>query len=143
MPKKLAQIFPNAPIVAYRKDKPLKDLLVRARTPASKSYETLVFGDIQSFSFSRFLERQSRLSDKKAFSSLELYFFRLKKQKGVICGKEDDNITTMNARYRNMLCSFLHSTVHALLYNGLEEKSIERNIIKSEQNHLKLMTTKV
>ena len=41
-----------------------------------------------------FLERQSRLSDKKAFSSLELYFFRLKKQKGVICGKDDDNITT-------------------------------------------------
>ena len=33
----IAQIFPNALIVAYRKDKPLKDLVVRARTPASKS----------------------------------------------------------------------------------------------------------
>ena len=51
---KLARIFPNAPIVA-----------------------TLGFGDIQTLSFSRFLERQTRLSVKKAFSSLELSFFRL------------------------------------------------------------------
>ena len=35
--KNLAQIFPNAPIVAYRKDKQLKDILVRARTPTLKS----------------------------------------------------------------------------------------------------------
>ena len=35
-----------------------------------------------------FLEK---LLDKKVFSSLELYFVRLKKQKAVICGKEDDN----------------------------------------------------
>jgi len=41
-----------------------------------------------------FLERPSWLSDKKAFSSPELYFVCLEKQKAVICGKEDDNITT-------------------------------------------------
>ena len=29
----LARIFPNAPIVAYKKDKSLKDLLVRAKIP--------------------------------------------------------------------------------------------------------------
>ena len=29
----LAQVFPNAPIVAYKKDKSLKDLLVRAKIP--------------------------------------------------------------------------------------------------------------
>ena len=31
---KLARIFPNAPIVAYRKDKSLKDFLVRASIPS-------------------------------------------------------------------------------------------------------------
>ena len=35
----------------------------------------------QTSSFSRFLERQSRLSYKKVFFSLELYFFRLKNKK--------------------------------------------------------------
>ena len=45
--------------------------------------------------FQSLLRRQSRLSDKKVFSSLELYFFRLKKQKGITCGKKDDNITTI------------------------------------------------
>ena len=30
----LTQIFPSAPIVAYRKDKSLKDLLVRAKIPS-------------------------------------------------------------------------------------------------------------
>jgi len=45
-----------------------------------------------------FLERHSWLSDEKAFSSLELYFVRLKKQKA---SKEDDNTTnsTQGAKY--------------------------------------------
>lgn len=47
--------------------------------------------------FQSLLRRQSRLSDKKVFSSLELYFVRLKKQKAVICGKEDDNYITTNS----------------------------------------------
>ena len=32
--RSLAAIFPNAPIVAYQKDKSLKDFLVRAKIPS-------------------------------------------------------------------------------------------------------------
>ena len=39
--KNLARIFRNAPIVAYRKDKPFKDLYVRARIPTLSK----LFGD--------------------------------------------------------------------------------------------------
>ena len=70
-----------------------------------KKTSKLWFIATQTFSFSCFLERQSRLSYKKVFSSLELYLFRLKKKRGVICGKEDDNITTIfPTRYTNPLC---------------------------------------
>ena len=49
--------------------------------------------DDKVFFYSRFSERPWALR-KKAFD-LEHYFFRLKKQKRVVFGKEDDNITTI------------------------------------------------
>ena len=62
----LAQIFANAPTVANRKDKSLRDLLVGAKVLLAstlKGQQTLVFSDMQAFSYSRILERQSGLSD--------------------------------------------------------------------------------
>ena len=35
--RNLGRIFPNAPIVAYKKDKSLKDLLVRAKIPPQQT----------------------------------------------------------------------------------------------------------
>ena len=40
----------------------------------------------------------------KRLFSLEHYFFRLKKQKGVICGKEHDNFSTIPMRYYSWFC---------------------------------------
>ena len=69
---------------------------------SSESWQTIVFSDIEAFSFSRFFKNDNHGPQVKGFYNLELYFFRLKKQniktkqKGVICGKEDDNVTTFS-----------------------------------------------
>ena len=52
----LAQTFPNVPNVTYRKEKSLKDLLVRAKI--KKSQQTIVSTETQAFSCSHILETQ-------------------------------------------------------------------------------------
>ena len=80
MPKRTLHESFRMPHCRLQEGQTTQDLLVRARTPTLKKLTNSSFSR-HTFSFSRFLERQSRLSYKKAFSSLELYFFRLKKQK--------------------------------------------------------------
>ena len=67
-----------------------------------------------------FLERESRLSNKKTFSSLELYLFRLKKEKKVTCGKEDDNTTTIYSQnyIATVWIRILPVSVEILNYQG-------------------------
>ena len=88
-----AQISPNAPIVAQRKDNLLNDLSVRAKIPPQPQKASKhCFLATNRHSLTVAFQKDNHDSQIKRFSSLELYLFPFKRQKGIIGSKEDDNI---------------------------------------------------
>ena len=74
-------------------------------------------------------QKDNHCSQIKRLFSLEHYFFRLKKQKGDICGKEDGNVSTIPLRCYSWFCFWSW-----LVENMPREWYWRDNSVKQNQN---------
>ena len=127
----LARIFPNAPLSLTGRTNRSKTFWseLRSLPNLEKNKQTLVYSDIQTFSFSRFLERQSRLSDKK--TQIEAPFLNNNKCLLFTCSISIQNIWSLEgfslsqSNSRKILLSFKSMELTQKCKKGLSQIAVD------------------